>query len=124
MIRATVAVRTLPPLLLACATLAQSTERVSLGAGGAQITTGVAWPAMSGNGRYIAFTTPAANVVPGDTNNRNDVFVRDLATGVVGASVVFARRPQGHAANRALFHGSIVDLGVHPRQLHARLARV
>ncbi|MCA8968423.1 MAG: hypothetical protein KDC95_01515 [Planctomycetes bacterium] len=29
---------------------------------------------------------------------------------VVGASVVFARRPQGHAANRALFHGSIVDL--------------
>ncbi|MCA8976427.1 MAG: hypothetical protein KDC98_17035 [Planctomycetes bacterium] len=75
--------RTLPPLLLACATLAQSTERVSLGAGGAQITTGVAWPAMSGNGRYIAFTTPAANVVPGDTNNRNDVFVRDLATGVI-----------------------------------------
>jgi probable HAF family extracellular repeat protein len=34
-------------------------------------------PVISANGRYIAFTSSASNLHPGDTNNANDVFVRD-----------------------------------------------
>lgn len=38
-------------------------------------------PAMSGDGRYVAFTSSATNLVAGDTNKVTDVFVRDLLTG-------------------------------------------
>ena len=38
-------------------------------------------PAISGDGRYVAFTSSADNLVPGDTNNAQDVFVRDLQSG-------------------------------------------
>jgi Tol biopolymer transport system component len=42
----------------------------------------VSWsPAISGNGRFVAFTSNATNLVPGDTNARDDVFVHDLQTG-------------------------------------------
>jgi Tol biopolymer transport system component len=35
-------------------------------------------PAISGSGRYVAFTSSADNLIPGDTNKALDVFVRDL----------------------------------------------
>ena len=35
-------------------------------------------PAISADGRYVAFTSSADNLVPGDTNKAADVFVRDL----------------------------------------------
>jgi len=38
-------------------------------------------PAMSADGRYVAFSSEADNLVPGDTNNRSDVFVRDRVLG-------------------------------------------
>jgi len=38
--------------------------------------------AISGTGRYVAFTSYASNLVPGDTNNERDVFVYDRETGV------------------------------------------
>ena len=34
-------------------------------------------PDISGGGRYVAFSSVASNLVPGDTNNASDVFVRD-----------------------------------------------
>jgi Tol biopolymer transport system component len=34
------------------------------------------WPMLSGNGRYVTFTSWAADVVPHDSNRRRDVFVR------------------------------------------------
>jgi Tol biopolymer transport system component len=37
-------------------------------------------PAVSANGRFVAFTS-GAGLVPGDTNSRFDVFVRDRETG-------------------------------------------
>ncbi len=37
-------------------------------------------PAISGNGRYIAYATTADNIVPGDNNNFQDVFVYDIKT--------------------------------------------
>ena len=38
-------------------------------------------PAISGDGRYVAFTSFADNLVPSDTNKASDVFVRDLQAG-------------------------------------------
>ncbi|MFI1989045.1 hypothetical protein [Actinoplanes sp. NPDC020271] len=46
--------------------------------------------AISGNGRYVAFSSLAPNLVTGDTNNRLDVFVRDRQTGVTTRVSVFA----------------------------------
>ncbi|KAF3467668.1 PD40 domain-containing protein [Streptomyces sp. Tu 3180] len=36
---------------------------------------------MSGDGRYVVFESDADDLVPGDTNGRVDVFLRDLRTG-------------------------------------------
>lgn len=40
-------------------------------------------PQVSANGRYIAFESWSANLVPGDTNGVNDIFVKDRRTGAV-----------------------------------------
>jgi len=37
--------------------------------------------AISGNGRYVVFSSNASNLVPGDHDDGPDVFVRDLRTG-------------------------------------------
>ena len=39
--------------------------------------------AISAHGRFVAFTSDAAELVPGDTNGATDVFVRDQAVGTV-----------------------------------------
>jgi Tol biopolymer transport system component len=60
------------------------TERVSVGTGGGQARRaagGSGQPAISGDGRYVAFTSAAPDLVAGDTNGAYDVFVRDRAAG-------------------------------------------
>jgi Tol biopolymer transport system component len=57
------------------------TRRVSVGAAG-QANGPSAAPAISADGRYVAFASDASNLVPGDTNGTTDVFVRDLRLGV------------------------------------------
>ncbi|MGH9247123.1 MAG: TolB family protein [Acidimicrobiales bacterium] len=49
-------------------------------------------PWISHDGRYVSFQTPAGNVVPGDTNARYDVFLRDLT---VGTTVRVSMRHDG-----------------------------
>jgi Tol biopolymer transport system component len=44
-------------------------------------------PSITADGRYVAFTSAATNLVTGDTNNFPDVFVRDRLGNVVRASV-------------------------------------
>ena len=39
-------------------------------------------PSISGDGRFVAFSSLANNLVDGDTNQAQDVFVRDLQTGI------------------------------------------
>ena len=58
-----------------------STERVSLAGSGAQADGRSGSPALSGNGRYIAFSSTATNLVPSDTNGHEDIFVRDRFAG-------------------------------------------
>jgi Tol biopolymer transport system component len=40
-------------------------------------------PAISADGRYVAFSSSADNLVPGDTNKATDIFVRDRQTGAI-----------------------------------------
>ena len=58
-------------------------SRVNTAAGGAQANRFAESATISGDGRYVAFDSPATNLVPGDTNNTFDVFVKDLHTGAV-----------------------------------------
>ncbi len=54
-----------------------TTERVSLRAGGRQANGGGGAPSISADGRFVAFGSNATNLVQGDTNDTVDVFVRD-----------------------------------------------
>jgi Tol biopolymer transport system component len=57
-----------------------TTERVSLDSAGAQANgSSDDPPAISGDGRFVAFASDATNLVTGDTNGFTDVFVRDRA---------------------------------------------
>jgi Ca2+-binding RTX toxin-like protein len=53
-----------------------TTTRVSVANDGAQANGRSDHPTLSADGRSIAFTSDASNLVPDDTNNRSDVFVR------------------------------------------------
>jgi Tol biopolymer transport system component len=59
-----------------------ATERVSVDSAGNQADGGSGKPAISADGRFIAFESDATNLVAGDTNGESDVFVRDRQTGV------------------------------------------
>ncbi|MFN7874007.1 MAG: S8 family serine peptidase, partial [Pirellula sp.] len=55
----------------------QKIERVSVSSNGVQANDSSYAPDISSNGRYVAFTSGASNLVYGDTNNVADVFVYD-----------------------------------------------
>ncbi len=58
------------------------TTRVSVDSAGGQATGGGSYnPAISADGRYVAFQSGATNLVIGDSNAQTDVFVRDRQTG-------------------------------------------
>lgn len=65
-----------------------STTRVSVATGGAQASGASFGAAISADGRYVAFTSDAANLVAGDTNGEWDVFVRDRQTGTTSRESV------------------------------------
>jgi Tol biopolymer transport system component len=58
------------------------TERVSVDSSGAQANGGTSSPAISADGRVVAFVSDATNLIAGDTNGVADVFVHDLASGI------------------------------------------
>lgn len=57
--------------------MAKMTRRVSVGMGGADSDNPSGQPDISADGRYVAFSSDASNLVVGDTNSTSDVFVRD-----------------------------------------------
>lgn len=64
------------------------TIRVSQSSAGVQANQGCLGPAMSADGRYIAFRSYADNLVSGDVGGLQDVFVHDVQTGTtIRASV-------------------------------------
>lgn len=82
-----------------------TTVRVSVASDGSESNGGVGPPAISADGRYVAFPSEASNLVPGDANvcpffpmpgTCPDVFVHDLAT---GETVLASVGPAGEQAN-------------------------
>lgn len=59
-----------------------TTRRLSTDSDGGQADGASSYPSISADGRYVAFQSTASNLVDGDTNNRDDVFVKDLQTGI------------------------------------------
>ena len=55
-------------------------DRVSLGQSGVQAYGATLDGRISADGRYVAFSSAAPNLVPQDTDDRTDVFVRDRRT--------------------------------------------
>ena len=68
------------------------TERVSLSSGGVQGNGASYDPAVSADGRYVAFTSAASNLTSGDRNGEIDVFVRDRVDRV---TVLASAGPRG-----------------------------
>ena len=58
--------------------LSRATRRVSVATDGAQANANCLDPAISTDGRFVAFASYASNLVDGDTNLAVDVFVHDL----------------------------------------------
>src|SRR5438876_1533829 len=71
------------------------TERVSVSSKGKQGDSGSSAPAVSGDGRFVAFSSGASNLVAGDTNGRSDIFVHDRLTGETTRVSVAADGRQG-----------------------------
>jgi Tol biopolymer transport system component len=76
---------------------------VSISASGQQRTQGnestsrVVAPAISADGRYVAFATTSAALVSNDTNGLQDVFVKDTVGGTVVLASVSSTGVQGNA---------------------------
>jgi len=64
-------------LLTSSAGAGISTERVSVASDGTQANERSLWPAITPDGRYVAFQSYASNLVVDDSNGQGDVFVRD-----------------------------------------------
>ncbi len=60
--------------------VAGSNERVNVATSGAQGNAAAYGPVISADGRYVAFTSLASSLTTGDTNGKEDVFVRDRGT--------------------------------------------
>ena len=61
--------------------LTGTTTRVSVSTAGAQANGSSYGPAISGDGRFVAFESDASNLVAGDTNSARDIFLRDTQAG-------------------------------------------
>ncbi len=58
-----------------------STIRVSVASDGSQSNDVSSGPSISADGRFVAFWSSASNLVPDDTNDSSDVFLRDTCRG-------------------------------------------
>lgn len=73
--------------------------RVSVGTGGFQANSDSYGVSLSGDGRYVVFSGYASNLVPGDTNGNQDVFLRDLLMNTTTLLGVNTAGEQGNGEN-------------------------
>jgi len=85
-----------------------TTRRVSVDSAGLQANGDSDAPAISADGRFVAFQSDASNLVAGDANGASDVFVRDLQDGTTERVSVDSG---GVGANHGSFHPSISSDG-------------
>src|SRR5437016_2271806 len=74
---------------------AQTTGRVSVASDGSEGNAASSGAALSADGRFVAFHSAATNLVAGDTNGTNDVFVHDRQTGITERVSVASDGTQG-----------------------------
>lgn len=75
---------------------ARDIERVSIASAGSQANGDSEAPSISSNGRIVAFISDATNLVAGDTNGAQDVFVHDLDTGITERASVASAGTQAN----------------------------
>ena len=85
-----------------------ATTRVSVDSAGNEGNGGSSSPAISGDGRFVAFQSAATNLVAGDTNAIKDIFVHDRQT---GATTRVSVDSAGAQANDNSFRPAISDDG-------------
>jgi hypothetical protein len=76
------------------------TTRVSVDSAGVQGNNDSRDPSISSDGRYVAFESHASNLVPNDTNGRDDIFVHDRETGQTTRGSVDSAGLQGNSDSR------------------------
>ncbi|MBE2195080.1 MAG: hypothetical protein IAE83_12980, partial [Anaerolinea sp.] len=78
------------------------TSRVSVASDGTQANgrSDIWRVSISADGRYIVFQSEATNLVPNDTNNRLDVFVRDQVNGTTSRVSLASDGTQGNGESR------------------------
>lgn len=81
-----------------------TTTRVAPGLGNALLDQAITSVAISGNGRYVAVSTAATNVISGDTNGDIDIFVRDLQSSSIErvSITAFEGQANGNSSNPSL----------------------
>jgi Tol biopolymer transport system component len=84
------------------------TTRASVASDGSQGNGMSQAPSISGDGRLVVFSSAASNLVPGDTNDAYDVFVRDR---VAGTTERISLTSDDHQANAQSYGGRISDDG-------------
>ena len=80
------------------------TSLISLSSSEVQADYGGTYPAISSDGRYVAFRSGATNLVSGDTNGYSDIFVRDRQDGTTVRVSVTSGGVQGdwHSENPSI----------------------
>ena len=74
----------------------ETITRVSVASDSTQGNGSSANSGISDDGRYVAFQSDANNLVPGDTNSTNDIFVRDRQLGTTTRVSVASDGTQGN----------------------------
>ena len=80
---------------------AGNTLRASAASDGTEANDASSFPAVSADGRFVAFRSPATNLVANDTNNELDIFVHDRQTGQTTRMSVDSAGNQGSGASFA-----------------------
>ena len=73
-----------------------TTTRISVGSTGQEGDRPSLNPSVSADGRFIAFESNSTNLVPGDTNNSSDIFIRDRFTNITSRISVNSTGNQGN----------------------------
>jgi len=79
-----------------------TTTRVSVDSAGAQSNGKSCCASISGDGRFVGFASMASNLVAGDTNNAEDVFVHDRQTGATTRVSTSSAGVQGNSYSGGL----------------------
>lgn len=74
-------------------------RRLNVSQQGAQANGNSNTPAISSDGRYVAFSSEASNLVLGDTNAFSDIFVVDTLTGAITRDSVSSAGAQANGSN-------------------------